>query len=200
MPQVLPYLPIIAVIIVYAVRIADVKKKRQTIPGIVQETRTFNLFLIIGTVMTFGSVAGYGIFPFPNFSWIAFVGGLVCAILAFQMGWSAIAALGKFWSLHVEIREGHEFVQSGPFRVLRHPTYFSMILELLAVGLLCSAWWTLLLVPVALVPAIILRLRLEEPALVDKFGDKYREYQRRVPMLIPYKWPSAKWNTHADGL
>ncbi len=200
MPQLLPYLPIVAVIIVYAVRIAEVKKKRQTIPGIVQETRTFNLFLIIGTVMTFGSVAEYRIFRFPNFSWIALVGGLVCAVLSFQIRWSAIAALGKFWSLHVEIREGHEFVQTGPFRMLRHPTYFSMILELLAVGLLCSAWLTLLLVPFALVPAIILRLRLEEPALVDKFGDKYREYQKRVPMLIPYKWPSAKWNTHADGL
>jgi protein-S-isoprenylcysteine O-methyltransferase Ste14 len=46
-------------------------------------------------------------------------------------------------------------------------------------------------VPFGLIPALILRLRLEEPALVEKFGDRYREYQRRVPMLIPYKWPSA---------
>jgi protein-S-isoprenylcysteine O-methyltransferase Ste14 len=92
----------------------------------------------------------------------------------------------------VEIRENHEFVQSGPFRFVRHPVYFSMILELLASGLLSSAWWMLLIVPFAFIPALVMRLRLEEPALLEKFGDRYRDYQRRVPMLIPYKWPSAK--------
>jgi protein-S-isoprenylcysteine O-methyltransferase Ste14 len=90
------------------------------------------------------------------------------------------------------MRDNHEFVQSGPFRFLRHPTYFSMILELAAFGLICSAWYMLLIVPFAFIPALIMRLRLEEPALVKQFGDAYRDYQRRVPMVIPYKWPSAK--------
>ena len=83
-------------------------------------------------------------------------------------------------------------MQSGPFRFVRHPVYFSMILELASFGLICSAWWMLLVIPIAFIPALIMRLRLEEPALIDKFGDAYREYQRRVPMLIPYKWPAAK--------
>jgi protein-S-isoprenylcysteine O-methyltransferase Ste14 len=188
----IPYLPILAAAIVYLVRIAEVKAKRNTVAGKVQENLTFNLFLIIGTVMTFGSVAEYIFFRWGNFSWIAFIAGILCAIASFKLRWAAIAALGKFWSLHVEMRDNHEFVQSGPFRFLRHPTYFSMILELLAVGLISSAWVMLLLIPFGLIPAIILRLRLEEPALVGKFGDAYREYQRRVPMLIPYKWPAAK--------
>jgi protein-S-isoprenylcysteine O-methyltransferase Ste14 len=83
-------------------------------------------------------------------------------------------------------------VKTGPFRYLRHPVYLSMILELAAFILICSAWGMLLLVPVLFIPAMIMRLRLEEPAMVEKFGDAYRDYQRRVPMLIPYKWPSAK--------
>lgn len=186
------YLPILAVLIVYIVRIVEVKTKRNTIAGKVQENLTFNLFLIIGTVMTLGSMAEYIFLRWGNFSWIALIAGIICAIISFKLRWAAIAALGKFWSLHVEMRENHEFVQSGPFRFLRHPTYFSMILELLAVGLLASAWFTLLLIPMALIPAILLRLRLEEPALVGKFGDAYRDYQRRVPMLIPYQWPLAK--------
>lgn len=186
------FLPILAVVLVYVVRIAEVKTKRETVAGKVQENLTFNLFLIIGTLMTFGSLAEYIFLRRGDFSWMAFIVGLLCAVASFKLRWAAIAALGKFWSLHVEMRDNHEFVQSGPFRFLRHPTYFSMILELLAVGLLASAWFTLLLVPLALIPAIILRLKLEEPALVGKFGDAYREYQRRVPMLIPYKWPAAK--------
>lgn len=186
------YLPILVSLIVYLVRIAEVKTKRNTIPGKVQENFTFNLFLVIGTAMTFGSVAEYIFLRKGDFSWIALIAGTLCAIASFKLRWAAIAALGKFWSLHVEMRDNHEFVQSGPFRFMRHPTYFSMILELLAVGLISSAWFMLLLIPFGLIPAIILRLRLEEPALVGKFGEAYREYQQRVPMLIPYKWPATK--------
>ncbi len=188
----LPYLPILAVVVVYAIRIAEIKTKRDTVAGKVQENLTFQLFFIIGTVMTFGSVAEYVFFRWGHFSWAALVAGLVCAAVSFKLRWAAIAALGKFWSLHVEMRDNHEFVQSGPFRFMRHPTYFSMVLELAAFGLICSAWSMLLIVPFAFIPALIMRLRLEEPALVEKFGDRYREYQRRVPMLIPFKWPSAK--------
>ena len=192
MDKVLPYLPIIALAVVYAIRIKEIFAKRSTVAGKVQENLTFNLFLIIGTVMTFGSLAEYVFLRMPNFSWAALVGGIVCAIVSFKLRWAAIAALGKFWSLHVEMRENHEFVQNGPFRFLRHPTYFSMILELLSFGLICSAWYMLLIVPFAFIPTLIMRLRLEEPALVKQFGDTYRDYQRRVPMVIPYKWPSAK--------
>ncbi len=192
MDKVLPYLPIITLAVVYAVRIKEIFAKRSTVAGKVQENLTFNLFLIIGTVMMFGSLAEYIFVDKFHFSWAALIGGIVCAIVSFKLRWAAISALGKFWSLHVEMRENHEFVQSGPFRFLRHPTYFSMILELLSFGLICSAWYMLLIVPFAFIPTLIMRLRLEEPALVKQFGDAYRDYQRRVPMVIPYKWPSAK--------
>ncbi|HEY3901577.1 MAG TPA: isoprenylcysteine carboxylmethyltransferase family protein [Chthoniobacter sp.] len=189
--MILYYLPIAAAVLVYLVRIAEVRQKRDTVSGPIRENLTLQLFVLIGTLMTIGSIVEY-VLRGGGFSWIAFGLGVVCAIASFKIRWAAIAALGKFWSLHVEIRENHEFVQNGPFRFVRHPVYFSMILELLANGLLCSAWWMLLLIPVAFIPALILRLRLEEPALVEKFGDRYRDYQRGVPMLIPYKWPSAR--------
>lgn len=185
------YLPIAAAALVYIVRISEVRTKRDTVQGKVQENLTLRLFVLIGSIMTIGSIAEY-ILRGGGFAWWAFILGLICAVASFKLRWAAIEALGKFWSLHVEIRENHEFVQSGPFRVVRHPVYFSMVLELAATGLLCSAWWMLLVIPIFFVPALILRLRLEEPALVEKFGDLYRDYQRRVPMLIPYKWPAAK--------
>ncbi len=185
------FLPILTALAVSFARLAEVKRKRDTVAGPVQENFTFRLFVIVGGVMTLGSIAEY-VLRGGVFSWPAYFAGVACAVASFKLRWAAIAALGRFWSLHVEIRENHEFVQSGPFRFLRHPTYFSMLLETVSFGLICSAWWMLLLIPLAFIPALILRLRLEEPALVEKFGDAYRDYQRRVPMLIPYKWPAAK--------
>lgn len=37
------------------------------------------------------------------------------AVASFALRRAAIRALGRFWSLHVEMREGHEFVTTGPF-------------------------------------------------------------------------------------
>ena len=184
------YLPIILTIAASGARILEMKRKRDVTAGKVQENFTFQLFVIVGAIMAAGSIAEY-VIRGGGFSWIALGAGIFCSIASFKLRWAAIAALGKFWSLHVEIRDNHEFVQSGPFRFVRHPTYFSMILELMSFPLFCGAWFMLILIPVAYIPALMLRLRLEEPAMVNKFGDAYRDYQRRVPMLIPYKWPST---------
>ena len=185
------YVPILLAAAIYLVRVREIRAKRETVAGPVRENLTFRLFFFVGTAMTFGALVEY-LFAGRPIAWSAVVAGVLCAVVSFRLRWSAIAALGRFWSLHVEIREHHEFVQSGPFRYLRHPTYFSMILELLAFGLIFNAWWMMLLIPLGFLPVLALRLRLEEPALVEKFGDAYRAYQRRVPMLIPYKWPATK--------
>ena len=55
----------------------------------------------------------------------------------------AIRALGRFWSLHVEIREPHQFVQDGPYRIVRHPVYSSFVIEHIAIPLVGNAWWSL---------------------------------------------------------
>ena len=115
----------------------------------------------------------------------------MCAAASVVIRRQAIAALGKFWSLHVEIRESHRFVQAGPFRWMRHPTYFSMILELASIGLILNSPWTFLVVNLIFVPTLLLRLRLEEAALVEKFGETYRTYQRTTPALFPYRFPRA---------
>lgn len=185
------YVPILLALVVYAVRMGEIFTKRTTVAGKVTENLTFRLFMMIGTVMIFGSIIYYWVAMPRPISWVAVAVGVVCAVVSFRLRWAAIAALGRFWSLHVEMRDNHEFVQSGPFRYMRHPTYFSMILELLAFGLICNAWWLLLIIPFAFIPALALRLRIEEAALVNQFGDAYRAYQQRVPMLVPYKWPSA---------
>jgi protein-S-isoprenylcysteine O-methyltransferase Ste14 len=182
------FLPLICEAAVYGCRLAEINTKRNTIAGKVKENLTLRLFVLIGTFTLLASVVEYFLRGMM-FSWLWLVTGLVCSAFSFWLRKQAINALGKFWSLHVEIRENHEFVQSGPFRYVRHPAYFSMILELVGFALILNAFFTLLIVPFVFIPALLLRLRIEEPALIEKFGDAYREYQRRTPMLIPYKLP-----------
>ena len=184
-------LPIASVLLIYLARMVEVGTKRETVPGPVRERLTLRLFMLAGTLMVVGSIVEFFVRQL-TLNEGTFAAGWICAVASLMVRRRAIAALGKFWSLHVEIRENHAFVQSGPFRWVRHPTYFSMMLELLGLGLIMNATYTGMVVAVIFVPTLALRLKLEEAALVAKFGEAYRTYQRRTPALFPYKWPRAE--------
>lgn len=171
----------------------ELRAKRKIDVGPIKETLTFRLFLFIGFLMVACSLLEFFLRS-KTLQWPTFAAGWAVALLAFYIRRQAIAALGRFWSLHVEIREHHQLVQTGPFRWMRHPAYFSMVLELLAVGLMLNAFFSLLILPCLFVPALILRLRLEETALIEKFGDVYRAYQKSTPALFPYRGPCVSKN------
>ncbi len=184
-------LPPIAVAIIYVARMKELGARRDTIPGPIHERWSLRLFWLVGTAIWAGALVEYFVRE-HRLDWLWFSAGVACAIASFVIRRRAIAALGRFWSLHVEIREEHRFVQDGPFRWMRHPTYFSMLLELLSVTLILRATVALALVPLLYLPALAYRLRLEEPALVAKFGDRYRDYRRDTPAILPWRWPHAR--------
>jgi protein-S-isoprenylcysteine O-methyltransferase Ste14 len=178
--------PVASVLVIYLARMVELGARRDTISGPIRERWTLRLFMAAGTLMLIGSTAEFFVRRLSA-NWVLISAGWLCALASFGVRRRAIAALGKFWSLHVEIRENHQFVCSGPFRWVRHPTYFSMILELLSIALILGVLVTPLAVSLVFIPALALRVRLEESALIAKFGDAYRDYQRSTPALIPYK-------------
>ena len=78
------------------------------------------------------------------------------------------------------------FAMRGPYRWVRHPLYLFCLLsiwscpDLTLDRLLFNVLWAIW---------IVIGTALEEHVLVVDFGDAYRDYQRKVPMLIPYRLP-----------
>jgi len=76
------------------------------------------------------------------------------------------------------------FMERGPYQWVRHPQYFCVLVmiwsypDLTADRLLFNVLWS---------AWIVVGTLLEERDLVVTFGDHYREYQSRVPMLIPWR-------------
>lgn len=74
----------------------------------------------------------------------------------------------------------------GPYLWVRHPLYFFSLVMIWANphfshdGLLFRIMWT---------GWIIIATILEERDLVADFGNGYRDYQKQVPMLVPYRSP-----------
>jgi len=180
---------LVSAVLIYWARIAELKKRREVERGTVRENLTLRLFVAVGSLMLVGSI-GEQLWLRKPFSPVWFAAGWLAAVISFVLRRRAIQELGKMWSLHVEIRERHQLVRTGPYRWVRHPAYSSMILELAALGLLLHSSYTSLLVAVLFVPTLVARIRLEERALCEKIPG-YSEYRRATPALVPYKLPGT---------
>jgi len=120
---------------------------------------------------------------------------LAMAVLFFFLGGRHFDA-GQFFGI-TQIKEGTsnkvltdsgDLDTSGVLGVTRHPWYFASILFIWARQMDISA----IIVNVWLTAYLIVGTYIEEKKLVGEFGEQYRAYQRRVSMLIPYKWLKAK--------
>ncbi len=69
--------------------------------------------------------------------------------------------------------------------VVRHPMYFGIIMAVWATPHMTAGH---LLLAIGLTGYILIALPFEERDLVRTFGKPYREYQQRMPRLIPFKW------------
>ena len=101
--------------------------------------------------------------------------------------WALVA--NRFFSGVVRIQEdrGHEVVDSGPYRIVRHPGYLGTIVVYLATPLLLDSVWTYL--PVVLLTGVfVLRTTLEDRTLQEKLPG-YAEYAQRTQYrLLPGVW------------
>ncbi len=95
----------------------------------------------------------------------------------------ALLTLRRNWSISAEIKEGHTLVMNGPYRFVRHPMYFFMMLVLVGSGLLISNYMILLFSPVVGI-AYYFRAKKEEEMLEEEFP-QYIGYIKSVKMLVP---------------
>jgi protein-S-isoprenylcysteine O-methyltransferase Ste14 len=97
----------------------------------------------------------------------------------------AIVLLGQFFSRTVTIEQGHRLITRGPYRWIRHPAYTGMLFMDASIVLGLGTWVGALLMFVLLLMAALYRIRVEERALLDTFGDEYTAYARRTARLFP---------------
>jgi protein-S-isoprenylcysteine O-methyltransferase Ste14 len=93
--------------------------------------------------------------------------------------------LGSNWSGAVAVKQGHELVRGGPYRIVRHPIYFGLLLAILGTALAIGELRGLVALPIAFT-AWFSKARSEERFLVEQFGAVYLAYRREVKQLIPF--------------
>jgi protein-S-isoprenylcysteine O-methyltransferase Ste14 len=97
--------------------------------------------------------------------------------------------VNRFYSSTVSIQSesGHEVIQSGPYRFVRHPGYLGIALMVVCIAVVLGSLWAI--VPaVCVVVLLVLRTGLEDSALQKELSG-YTNYAQKVRYrLLPKIW------------
>jgi protein-S-isoprenylcysteine O-methyltransferase Ste14 len=97
----------------------------------------------------------------------------------------ALGTLGKNWAPSTTgVRSDSVLITSGPYGIVRNPIYLSLLILIPSMAIIAASW--VMLVPGFLIAAgLYVQMGREEAELIDHFGDRYREYMKQTPSLIP---------------
>ena len=140
--------------------------------------------------------------PIGGVIWQAEGAARTAVIGVYLFGW-ALLLYSTFLIDHFDLfglKQVWRKLQSQPYRAPQFytPSLYKLVRHPLYVGWLTIFWaaptMTLahLVFAVMTTAYILIAIQLEERDLVDAFGDTYRDYRRRTPMLVPRILPSAR--------
>jgi protein-S-isoprenylcysteine O-methyltransferase Ste14 len=144
---------------------------------------TCQIYALGQSLIIFSALGFPSVWRVPNAA--HFIGiGLLLSGACYRL-W-AIRTLGVFYSHKVRKLTRHKIVDSGPYRFTRHPAYTGMIVANTGVVIFFFNPMTMCIFLFAFVPAIILRIFIEEKMLFSIEG--YSDYASKRKRLFPGIW------------
>src|ERR1700761_4097706 len=117
----------------------------------------------------------------PLLAWL----GLFVAIAALGMFHLTHRALGRNWSISLDVRQNHELVTEGVYRRVRHPMYSAFWLWAIAQALLLPNWIAGFAGLAGFGVLYFGRVAREERMMLETFGDSYRAYMAKTSRVFP---------------
>ncbi len=120
--------------------------------------------------------------PFSGlWGWIS----LAVVFLAQGLRWWSIATLGGAWSVRVVVAPDASPVTDGPYRLLQHPNYLAVVLEVAAIPLVHGAWLTAVIATVFNIWLLAVRIPLEERAMGPRYAAAFARRHSAVEKEAP---------------
>ena len=111
---------------------------------------------------------------------------IAAGVISAALSWTAAKHLGKQFRVNAGLYEDHELVRTGPYGIVRHPVYSSILAILLSTILLLTPWrWAAVSLAFFVVGTEI-RVHTEDNLLASRFGREFAEYRKEVPAYVPF--------------
>lgn len=122
--------------------------------------------------------------PLPG--WLRGAGAALALASLPLLGWTHVV-LGRYWSVNLRVAEGQPLLTGGPYRWVAHPMYTALFAFMIGLSLVSAS--PLFAVPsLGAIAALTIRIPREERMMVERFGERYREYRNRVGGVVPKLW------------
>jgi protein-S-isoprenylcysteine O-methyltransferase Ste14 len=117
---------------------------------------------------------------------------VVVGIVLFAAGeglrlWSR-RTLGRYFTYTVQTSSDQPVITTGPYRLLRHPSYTGVLLLAVGAGFVEGNWLGLAALALMTFVGLRYRIHVEEKALLADLGDRYRTFAEHRKRLIPLVW------------
>ena len=186
----LPYLYLTGWILMWVIRVPHIRKSI-SLPGTPYEGEAYDQFLVLVLFLGNSFVPLISILT-PWLDRFRYqlplsisLGCVILLISALIIVWKAHQELGESYSQDLEIKQDHQLIVTGIYRIIRHPIYAGgFLMAISQVGLLLN-WLAGLSGILTLTVFYLLRFKKEEQMLLDQFGSDYLTYQKQTPRLIP---------------
>jgi protein-S-isoprenylcysteine O-methyltransferase Ste14 len=119
-------------------------------------------------------------------TWRRIVCSAVCGLLAAVLAWTATRHLGRQFRVNAGLYEDHELVTSGPYAIVRHPIYTSLLAILLSTIFVLTPWQWAVLSLALFVAGTEIRVYTEDGLLASRFGERFFAYRKRVRAYVPF--------------
>ena len=112
--------------------------------------------------------------------------GLLLLLVGITLLGVAHHNLDRSFSSFVALKKEQTFIDTGPYRFIRHPIYTAYFMNYVGGGLLASNVILTIVPTLFFVLMIKLRVGEEEAMLVEEFGDEYLTYMKRTKRYFPF--------------
>ena len=145
------------------------------------------LCAVAGVLLAQLAVARVTATAFPSSAVI--LGISLCVVWAgIALRWWCFRTLGHYFTIIVMTSADQPVITTGPYRVLRHPSYAAILLILGGIGISLGNWLSLAALIFLPLVGFINRIRVEEAALSAALGTAYTTYASSRKRIIPFVW------------
>lgn len=140
---------------------------------------------LLFVLLVFGPRTGFGWPAWSDpYTWLGLIGGGILGVFGGLLALAGIFRLGVNLTPVPYPKEQAVLIETGPYRLVRHPIYSGAILMAFGWALWVQGWLTLVYAAMLLF-FFDFKARREEQWLNEKFS-AYAAYQKRVHKLIPF--------------
>lgn len=100
----------------------------------------------------------------------------------------AVLTLGELFTMHISIEKNHQVIRTGPYALVRHPSYLGAFILYLSAAAFLHAWYATFAALILFPLAFLRRIGVEEERLQAEFSQDYEAYSKQSKKIIPFVW------------